>query len=224
MKLSYKPIALLFTVISIAAVSCKKDRQTQSSTDTFPKAFQYQGVTLSAERVFTYQGEVSDPVVKAKAIISTGLNLMSHSVSTPQNDITFTSPEKIEIANDHYSGHLSSNGKQTFYNDVHTEISMDNGDDIRAVFSPFYKHLNIFNENNKYLYTSSLIFTSDNSAAKVIGIDICFLHRDPTTNKLIKKYTTSSSNEFNPPSINTALGKNDTLAIREFTTNYIIKK
>lgn len=224
MKFSYKPILLLFTITSITGLSCKKDNQTSNSTNTFPKTFQYQGVTLSTERVFTYQGEVTDPAIKAKAITSTSLNLISHPTSTKQNDITFTSPKTIQIAADHYHSISSAGGKQAFFNDIDSEISLDNGDDVRAKFSPFYKYVNIVNDNNKYSYRSSLIVSTDNSETKINGLDICFLHRDPVSNKFIKRYMMSSSNEFNLPGINMALDKNDTIAIREFTSNYAIKK
>jgi hypothetical protein len=221
MKLSHKPILLLFTITSITVLSCKKDNRTSNSINTFPKTFQYQGVTLSTERVFTYQGEVTNPAIKTKAIASTGLNLISHPA---QNDLTFTSPKAIKIVADHYHLTSSAGGKQAFFNDVDSEISLDNGDDIRAVLSPFYKIFNILHENNKDTYTSSLVVTGDNSETKIIGLDICFLHRDPVTNKLIGRFMTSSSNEFNLPGVNMALDKNDTIAIREFTSNYAIKK
>jgi len=223
MKFSYKPILLLFTITSITGLSCKKDNQTSNSTNTFPKTFQYQGVTLSTERVFTYQGEVTDPAIKAKAITSTGLDLISHPASAQQNDLTFTSPKAIQIAADHYSLAHSISGKQYFSNDVDSEISVDSGD-LRVLFSPFYKYINIINEGNKNIYRSSLIVSTDNSETKINGLDICFLHRDPVSNKFIKRYMMSSSNEFNLPGINMALDKNDTIAIREFTSNYAIKK
>jgi hypothetical protein len=223
MKLSNKPILVLSTIISIAAASCTKDKQTSTSVNKFPKTFEYQGTDVSPTTVFTAKGEVTDPDLKAKAIVSTGLAQLSNPASRPQADITFTSAKKLQVETDHFSS-KNDDGTQAFFNDKHSEISTDGDDDLRAKFSPFYKLLNISHEGNKDFYAGSIVIKTDNSTAKVSALDICWIHRDPVTNKVIKTYAMSSSNEFNLVLAKNTLDKNDTIAVREYTSNYVLKK
>ncbi len=220
MKLSYKPILLLLTIISITGVSCKKEKP--AIVNEFPKTLEYQGTTfLSTERVFTNKGEVTDPAIKAKAIVSTGLNLILHPSWTSGGTIVVNSKNEIQIGGDKYSFiDESQDHKSIFSANVYSVIPPL---DAAVKFAPLYKYPGLKSSGNNFIYQWPLILQGDYSATKISQMDFCYLQRDPNTGKVIARNVMWVSNEFNTAGLST-LGDRDTVAIREYTLNYAEKK
>lgn len=220
MKLSYKPILLLLTIISISELSCKKDKPV--IVNEFPKTLEYQGTTfLSTERVFTNKGEITDPAIKAKAIVSTGLNLILHPSWTSGGTIVVNSKNEIQIGGDKYTFiDENQDHKSIFSANISSVIPPI---DAAVKFAPLYRYPGLKSSGDNFIYQWPLILQGDYSATKISQMDFCYLQRNPNTGKVIARNIIWVSNEFNTEGLS-ILGDRDTVAIREYTRNYAEKK
>jgi len=219
MKLSYKPILLLLTLISVTGVSCKKDN---AATNKFPKTLEYQGITfISTERVFTNKGEITDSVIKAKAIVSTGLNLILHPNRIKEDPIVVNSKNEIQIGGDKYSFIEENQDHKLIFSANISSVITPSASAVKL--APLYQYSGLKSSGDNFIYHWPLILQGDYSAFKLSQMDFCYLQRNSNTGKLIARNVTWIANEFNTKGLS-ILGDRDTIAIREYTLNYAEKK
>jgi hypothetical protein len=126
----------------------------------------------------------------------------------------------LQIVSDKYSLVDDSSGTLLFANNESSTISAN---DATVKFAPLYKYPGLQSSGDNFIYHNPIILHGNYSMMKQSGMDFCYLQRDANTNKVIKRYVQWNSNEFNINGIN-SLGKRDTLAIREYTSNFAAKK
>jgi hypothetical protein len=215
MKLSYKPIALLFAITSITFAACKKDKTTK---DDFPKTLKFQGTTkVGTERVFTAKGEVTDAVVIARTMGSSGLNFTSNA-TYPGPSIVFTSKSTLQMTNK-YSLVEGSGDLLLFASNESVFIPAN---DYLVKLAPLFKYPGLQSSGNDFIYRNQQVLHGDYSAVKISWIDFAYLHRN-ANGKNASGHVIINSNEFNIKGLS-SLGELDTVVFRTYTYNYALAK
>ena len=204
--------------VSIFTTSCKKDNNDQ------PATLYLKNITLKDEvKVYTKDGEITDPQVRDQSKISTGINLISHPINPQANPVhvTFLSNNSFLLSSDRYSYEKLND---TFIFTYIDSLLVHPQDDDFLTVLPFYKYSTVRNNNDgTSIYGRQFVGHGGYSALKISGMDLCVLKRDTVTGAITQRRVGFDLNEFNADGIK-SLGKYDTLAVREYSYNYASDK
>jgi hypothetical protein len=217
MTLQVKPLILLFITVCLFTISCKKD---DSKIDNLPTTLYFRNLTFKDDiKVYTRDGEITDPVVRAQSIISTGVGLVAPNPSSTGH-VTFLSDNSFLLNNDSYN--FKKTGDTFIFNDIDSAIVGPQDGWIAAL--PFYKYPTATKiDNGNYIYRRQFVGYGNYSALKISGMDYGILKRDTVTRAIIERRVEYQLNEFNRDGIK-ALGKYDTMAVREYSYQYELIK
>jgi hypothetical protein len=218
MRFQFKACVLVVILVSIFTTSCKKDH------NDLPATLYLKNITFKDEvRIYTKNGEITDPLVRDRSKISTGINLISHPINPQANSahVTFLSNNSFLLTSERYSYEKLND---TFiFTYVDSLLVHPNGNDVLTVI-PFYKNSTVRNNNDgTFTYWKQFVGHGGYSALQISGMDLCVLKRDTVTGAITQRRFGVDLNEFNADAIK-SLGKYDTLAVREYSYNYALDK
>lgn len=217
MRNNLKPVNLLFISIIVFVVSCKKNHIEVSN---FPTTLNFKTLISNDRiRVFTREGEINDPVVKAQSIISTGVGLVTPNPNS-SNQVTFLSNNSFLLGNDLFE--FQKTNDKFVFNYLDSFIVIEG--DLLIDLLPFYKYTNTrTNNSGNLIYRRQFVGYGDYNSLKISGMDWGILKRDTITGDVLLRNVGYQKNEFNPDGIY-SLGKYDTLAVREYSFQYELSK
>lgn len=217
MIIRLKPDILLVISVCICTISCKKDH---SKIISLPTTLYFKTHTFSdTVKVYTRNGEIKDPAVKAQSIITTGVGLVSP-LPNSSNYVTFLSNNSFLLYNDHYDFKQTND---TFIFKYIDSFIISPGDLLIAAL-PFYKYPTARkNSAGNLIYRKQFVGYGDYTSLKISGLDYGILKRDTVTGAILKRIVGYELNEFNAEGIN-SLGKFDTIAVREYSFQYNLSK
>jgi hypothetical protein len=217
MTIQLKPAILLFLSICVFTISCKKDHNEISS---LPTTLYFKTLILNDTiKVYTREGEVKDPAVKAHSIIATGVGLVTP-LPNSSNYVTFLSNNSFLLYTDHYD-FQKTNDRFVFNYIDSFRVSPE---DLLIAPLPFYKYPTARkNSAGNLIYRRQFVGYGDYTSLKISGMDYGILKRDTITRAILKRIVGYELNEFNAEGIN-SLGKYDTIAVKEYSFQYELRK
>jgi hypothetical protein len=220
MRFQFFTLILLFISFGLFTASCKKEHS------NLPATLYHDNFTFKDEaKIYTKDGEITDPAVKARSITSTGLDLILHQPFNPQAAsayrVTFSSNDLFLMGSDHFRYEKLSDRLIFKYIDS-SIVTIEN--ESLVFEEPFFKYPEL-KKNSDGTYTSRRQFVGygDYTALNISGMDLCILRRDAATGAITERRVGFHLNEFNTNGIST-LGKYDTLAVREYSYHYALIK
>ena len=217
MTLQFKSLILLFISICLFTTSCKKS---ESEINNLPTNLYFKNLTFNDDvRVYTREGEITNPVVRAKSILSTGIGLVAPQPNS-SNHVTFLSNNSFLLYNDRYNFEKIN---ETFFFKYIDSVIVGPEDDLVAALALYKYPTAIKNNAGNYIYRRQFVGYGNYSALKISGIDLGFLKRDTITGAIVKRLVGYELNEFNADGIK-SLGKYDTIAVREYSYQYELIK
>src|SRR4030095_3370416 len=218
MKQSFSLLLVLVSIFSVLSFSCKKENETVQ----FPVSLVLKNISLKGDiHVYTRDGEITDPSLKASAIKSTGVNDIIYNFG-PQNDptatVTFFSDNEFRMGLYEEFSYIK---KDNSFNFRKLDSSIGPFHYYTSLIAPFVLYPEMKpTTNGNYIYSSGLIGSGNYTALDIDKLDICLLQKDSVTGNIIIKYSSRNiSNVFNKEGIKT-LGSKDTIAVREFRFEY----
>jgi hypothetical protein len=221
MTFQIKSAIVLFISTCLFVTSCRKDDRDSVDQKNFPRKLYLTDFTFKDNvKIYTKNGEITDSVIKSRALISTGIDLISHPfnpLSAQESFVSFLSKDRFVMSNDEFSIETLSNTFVFRY----VDSSAIPPHDLFVLNSAFYAYpLVTKNKNDNYFtYRRKFVGHGDYSALKISGMDLCILKRDTITGTITNRYVGFVLNEFNVDGIKT-LGRYDTIAVREYNYHY----
>jgi hypothetical protein len=200
---------ILITVLT----SCKKEgTPAQQSTTLYLKS-----ITPKGTLAYTKYGQVTGQSFVDRSAESVGLNLF-YSPQLSKDYVTFRTDGLFQWGSDSFH-YVKTNDHFVF--SAYTE-PVDSTNPA-VVYAPFFKEPATSVLPNGNVYASRIVVANgDMSVLHISYMVLGILHRDSVTNAITRREQTVVHNEFNPEGAKT-LGKNDTLAVRTYTFDYVKK-
>ena len=217
MSLQVKPLILLFISATLFTTSCKKN---DVEINKLPSTLYFKTLTFNGDvRVFTREGEITNPVVRAQSIVSTGIGLVVPQPNS-SNYVTFLPNNSFLLYTDSYNFEKITDRFIFKYIDSFIVGPEDN----LVAPLPLYKYPTARKNNDgNLIYRRQFVGYGNYSALKISGMDYGILKRDTVTRAIIKRLVGYELNEFNADGIR-SLGKYDTIAVREYSYQYELTK
>lgn len=217
MKKSIKLLSLA-VVIATGVTACKKDKPIEEKKEPQPQALRLKSLTFKGGiRVYTKDGEITDPAIIAKATISTGINLLNHTINEKVPVAFFLDQNTFKMAPSIYA--FKKNGDQFLFT-LNSTMNIPKTD-INIIAAPFVKFTGLgqANTDGTTAYNKQFVAYGDQDEIKLSAVDICHLRKFDNTPRTKGWWLESALNEFDVKGIST-LGVRDTLAVREYSYNY----
>lgn len=217
MKKSLKLLSLAL-VIATGVTACKKDKPVEEKKEPQPQALTLKSLTFKENiRAYTKDGEITDPAVIARAIVSTGMNIVNHTTHEKVPTAFFLDQNNFKMAPFIYD---FKKNEDRFLFTLNAALNIPTTD-LNIVAAPFvkYKGLGKVNSDGTTVYNKQFVAYGSEDDIKLSGIDICHVRKFDNTPRTESWSLLSALNEFDVKGIST-LGARDTLTVREYTYNY----
>ncbi|RQO74709.1 hypothetical protein DBR43_04810 [Pedobacter sp. KBW06] len=216
MKKSFKLLSLA-VVIATGIAACKKDNPPEEKKKPQPKHLIMKSLTFKNEiRVYTKDGQITDPAIVAKAIAASGMNSIVHKLYE-KGPLIFIDQNTLKMAS--YAYAIKKNEDQFLFTMADTLSIPTN--DLNLIAAPFFKFkgLGKAGTNGKTAYNKQFVAYGDQNEIKLSAVDIYHLRKFDNTPRTESWLAESALNEFDVKGIST-LGLRDTLTVREYSYNY----
>jgi hypothetical protein len=196
MKKSIKLLSLAL-VIATGVMACKKDKTVEEKKEPQlqPQILKLKSLTFKGEiRVYTKDGEITDPAIIAKAIVSTGMNIITHTVNEKIPVASFLDQSTFKMAPLTYS--FKKNEDQFLFTLPSTMNIQTN--DLNIIAAPFVKHTGLgkVNSDGTTAYNKQFVAYGNQDEIKLSAVDICHLRKFDNTPRTESWWLESCLNEF----------------------------
>ncbi|MDO3641904.1 hypothetical protein [Mucilaginibacter sp. L3T2-6] len=210
MREIYSKGVTFVSILAMALLSCKKGGTPERSSTTL----YLKGTTSKGTFAYTRNGQITNSLLVSRAEAATGLDALQN-LPVIKDDVTFRADGLFQWGGDFYT-YVKTNDHFVFraYKDP---VDSTN---YAVVFWPFFKEPTATVLPNGNIYASRVIVASgDMTLFHINRMYVSILRRDSVTNAIKYREETTVNNEFNAEGVKT-LGKNDTLAVKEYTLDY----